>query len=1428
LLLFLTTVSVLIVGYLAVNSIRRFGETARQTSAGALRDQAEESLRQLAVGEARRTDLILGAVRQDTQRVAQYAARVFSDPQSFADRPYWQAEDRMFVGSDGQYKNAETDVSSAFVPDFVEVDEEILDVLELGAYLDFVFVPTYGGNSNAVAVYLGTKLETTQYHPNIDLGAVVPPDFQVTQRPWYVAAAPDENPERSAVWSPVYLDATGKGLMVTASSPVYSAGDEFVGVVGIDVTLENIAANVEEARVLGGGYAFLLDGEGRAIALPEQGYQDILGSAREADEVWPDMTSTSTAFGPVLADMMAGSTGFNVLEAGGRELFVAYAPLESAGWSLGTVAEQQAVLQAMAPLQTDLQASTRSLVLTRILPAGLAILLAMAAVGLLLARRLTNPIQEIAATAQRIGAGEWDTSLPETGDDEIGVLAHAFNQMTRQLRDLYASLEQRVAQRTADLELRAVQLEAAAEVARDAATIRDMEQLLHGTVHLISEKFGFYHAGIFLLDEARRYAVLKAASSDGGRRMLNRGHRLEVGRVGIVGHVAASGEPRIALDVGEDAVFFENPDLPDTRSEMALPLKVRGEIVGVLDVQSVEGGAFTDGDVSVLQTLADQVAVAINNARLMEESQRALHELEKLYGRRAREAWREQATQRSTYRYSGVGVEAVSPLDVAESQGFGAHSERIAAREQETDGRQLAARIRLRGQDIGSIVLRRGREEEPWSLEDNTLVDEVSEQVALALESARLFEEARVRAHEQSVLSDLGRALTAQLSVDEILNEAYRKVSDLIDATNFYVGLHDPGRAEIVIRFNSSTAPADQRITVLSADEGLSGYILRTRRPVLIQENLPEWLSEHGIAIVGELAQSWLGVPLMVGEEVLGVMAVQSYSSEHTYDEHDLELLTTVASQTAIALQSARLFEEALETAERLREVDRLKSQFLANMSHELRTPLNSIIGFSRVVLKGIDGPVTDRQREDLEAIHNSGQHLLGLINDILDVSKIEAGKMELDFEVVDLREIINGVMSTAVALVKEKPIELQRSISDDLPTITADERRVRQVLLNLVSNAAKFTKEGFIRVGAYVEGDEVILSVADSGIGITTEQQVSIFEPFTQTDASTTREHGGTGLGLTISRSFVQLHGGRIWVESTAGQGSTFYFALPIEGPDSTTIGGEASGIRSGASAIEDLSEGESGELILCVDDDTGVINLYRRYLNQRGYRVFGLTDSSRVVDMARRLQPYAITLDVMMPQKDGWEVIQELKAYPATSHIPVIICSIVSEAERGMSLGAADYLVKPIMEDDLVAALDRLDRASGIHEVLVVDDHAEDRELLRRMIESQEGYAVIEAAGGREAITLVKNLRPHIIILDLMMPDVDGFAVLESLKSDEATRSIPIIVVTAKNLTEKDRQRLNHRVEAMVQKGVLKQQELLEDLAAALRKLEGVHIFE
>ena len=1273
LLVGITIITVLAVGFLGVRSVQSTGESARDVSADALRFQAQEYLRQVTTGDVQRSDLVLVGVARDAEMVAEYAGRIFESPDTFQNGDYWRAEDHMFVASDGQYMNSEEDVSSAYVPAYVDVDDETLQALELGAYCDLVFAPTFEGDENTVAIYLGTEHQTTQYHPNIGLGNLVGPDFTVTERPWYVSASPENNPDGEVVWSSVYVDATGKGLMVTAAAPVYASGD-FVGAVGLDVTLDAIAASVQETRLLGSGYGFLIDDQGQAIALPEDGYRDILGRNPQPDEVGADLTGSETAFASLLADMMAGGEGFETLKVGDRDLYVAYAPLSATGWSLANVVEAQSVLQALASLETDLEQATRQMVLTRLLPIGAAVLGVVAAVGLFMARRLTHPIQDIAEVAERIGAGEWDASLPRPTTQEVGALTDAFRRMTAELQAAYRELEDKVIARTEDLQKRTVQLEASADVAREAAAIRDVGQLLNQTVDLISDRFGFYHAGIFLLNEAKEYAVLRAASSEGGRRMLARQHKLRVGETGIVGYVAGAAESRIALDVGADAVFFDNPDLPETRSEIALPLRVYDRVIGVLDVQSREPGAFSDEDVGVLQTMADQLTLAIENARLLQEAEARVREIGLLLREQSREGWRRAMRDRSEWGYGYDGVE-VRPREAVAHQ----------------DDPQLKLPIEIRGQRVGELDLQwLDRAPTP---EEEDLARTVIEEAGQALESARLFEEARTRAWEQSILSDLGRELAAELETDEVLEAAHRGASELLEADSFYIGFYEAEREQILVHLIATADGVDREVTTVPADKGLAGHVVRTGEPLLVEDNLVERSDDHGAELIGEEAISWLGVPLVVADQVLGVVVAQRDAPGQAYDRHDLELLTAVATQTAIALESARLYEEAVETAERLREVDRLKSQFLANMSHELRTPLNSIIGFSRVVLRGIDGPVTERQKEDLEAIHNSGQHLLGLINDILDVSKIEAGKMDLSFELIDLGEIIQGVMSTAVALVKDKPIELQQSIPDELPPIEADERRVRQVLLNLISNAAKFTEDGYIRVAAEVESAEVVVSVADTGPGIAPDEIGEIFEPFTQVDASTTREHGGTGLGLTISHSFVQLHGGRMWVESKLGEGSTFYFSLPLEGEPLQTDAEEERAEWGLLPPPEPISGEDRSRVVLSVDDDPSVLHLYRRYLDGHGYHVWGLTDSSRTVDVAQQLQPCAITLDVLMPEKDGWDVVRELKSDPRTMDIPIIICSIIGEEEQGRGLGASDYLVKPIMEEDLLAALDRLD---------------------------------------------------------------------------------------------------------------------------------------
>ena len=409
-------------------------------------------------------------------------------------------------------------------------------------------------------------------------------------------------------------------------------------------------------------------------------------------------------------------------------------------------------------------------------------------------RDITVGVEELSRSAARLAEGHFDERVEVTRTDEMGQLAQSFNGMARELQGLYASLGHQVAERTADLVRRTTQLEAAAEVAREAAAIRRVDDLLDRVVHLISERFSFYHAGIFLLDDRGAYAVLQAASSEGGRRMVERGHRLRVGEQGIVGYVAAQGESRIALDVGRDAVFFDNPDLPLTRSEMGLPLAVRGRVIGVLDVQSTQEAAFTSEDVALLQTLADQIALAIENARLLEESQRALAELESLYGREVRESWREQEAGRpSAYHYTGTAIESLPASEVLEGEVVATRRPTII---EENDGRRLVAPIRLRGEVLGSIALRQSPDQQTWSEDEVALMEEVSTQIGLALENARLLGESRLRAAREASTAEVVARVRETLDVDTVLRTAVREIKGTLGLSRVMVRLAPPPRDE--------------------------------------------------------------------------------------------------------------------------------------------------------------------------------------------------------------------------------------------------------------------------------------------------------------------------------------------------------------------------------------------------------------------------------------------------------------------------------------------------------------------------------------------------------------------------------------------------------------------------------------------------------
>ncbi len=622
LLIALSAVTVLAITFLAVNAVQGQARSAQTISGQALRTQAESYLVQLTQRGARENDLVLGRILLDAETLASYTASIYENAEALDPGSYWPYEEHMALGPEGQFANSEADLTSVFVPAQRPLTPETRRDIEITAYLDPIFQAIYEKDPNTVAVYFSSTRDVVRYYPNVNLGAVLPPDFAASQRPWFTIVTPSADPEGEPRWAPVYVDATGRGLVTTAAAPVYDGRGNLIGVVGIDVTLDNVVAGVEATKILEGGYAFLMDDQGLAIALPPRGYQDILGRSPEPDEFGTNLSETTTAFAPILERMRAGESGFESINLEGEELFVAFAPLSSTGWSVGSVVSAEEVLQGVSELENAMAQGTRSLVLFRIIPITALLLVTVIGLGLLFTNRFVAPLQDLTQAAEQIGAGQWDVSLPLERQDEIGLLARAFDSMTTQLRGLVSGLEERVAERTHDLQRRAAQMLAASEIARDAAAIRDVNRLLREAVFLISERFGFYHAGVFLIDKSGEYAVLRAASSEGGQRMLQRGHKLAVGKTGIVGYVTGTGHPRIALDVGEDAVHFANPDLPGTRSEMALPLRAGDRVIGALDVQSTEPNAFSQEDIMVLQTMADQLAIAIENTRLIAQQAR--------------------------------------------------------------------------------------------------------------------------------------------------------------------------------------------------------------------------------------------------------------------------------------------------------------------------------------------------------------------------------------------------------------------------------------------------------------------------------------------------------------------------------------------------------------------------------------------------------------------------------------------------------------------------------------------------------------------------------------------------------------------------------------------------------------------------------------
>jgi signal transduction histidine kinase/DNA-binding response OmpR family regulator len=547
-------------------------------------------------------------------------------------------------------------------------------------------------------------------------------------------------------------------------------------------------------------------------------------------------------------------------------------------------------------------------------------------------------------------------------------------------------------------------------------------------------------------------------------------------------------------------------------------------------------------------------------------------------------------------------------------------------------------------------------------------------------------------------------------------------------------------------------------------------------------------------------------------------MLQQIQSQDEELRRHRDNLEDEVASRTA---QLVHVNEELTAAKDRAEYASRAKSEFLANMSHELRTPLNAIIGYSELLQEETDDFGSAEALPDLKKIHSAGKHLLGLINDILDLSKIESGKTQIYIENFEIRHVVDDVVNTVQPTAAQRGNTLAVECSPDLGWMDGDVVKIRQILFNLVSNACKFAENGTIWLEANrrkaATGDEIIFWVRDTGIGMTPDQISKLFQPFHQADASTTRKYGGTGLGLAISQRFCRLLGGELNVESRPGEGSAFTCRLPAS---------RASAWQEDVSASDAIpsSSDPDRKTVLIVDDDAVARDLMSRFLTREGFTVISSGRGQEVMSLTKQYRPIAITLDVLMDETSGWDILAELKADPEVSEIPVIMVSIIDDKNRGYTLGATDYLTKPVHPDRLTAILRKFRTDGCPGSVLIIEDDDSSRHLLRRLLE-KDGWKIDEAPNALIGLEKVAQAIPSIILLDLMMPEMDGFEFVNRLRAHERYREIPIIVLTAMTLTAEEKRRLSEHVTRIAYKASTSWTSLMAELTNIVNAKPPAH---
>ncbi len=983
---------------------------------------------------------------------------------------------------------------------------------------------------------------------------------------------------------------------------------------------------------------------------------------------------------------------------------------------------------------------------------------------------------------------------------------------------------------------------------------------MQGIYELVGEKmreiFNAQVIDIVTYDKTTNLIEDKYAYEKGDRTLL--GARSPKG---FRNHVIQSGQLLIInKGVEKERSKFDNAVIVGqaAKSLVLVPMIAGGEVNGVISLQNLDQeDAFSESDISLLVTLVNSMSVALKSARLFDETKRLLKETEQrkaelavinnvqeglvkefkskaiyeLVGEKLCELFDTQTviirtfeheTGQEVWRYAiEKGVRQFSeprPMIWANRRLIETHKPILINKDYlETSKKYGGSGVSI-GQppksavfvpmivgDVvrGSVSLQNVDKENAFAEPEVRLLTTLTSSMGVALENARLFDETarlldetKQRATELSTVNNISQTLASQLNPEDLIKLVGDQLRDLFKANIVYLALLDTESKIIYFPYQFG-----DDLTPMKLGEGLTSQVLLTGKPLLINKDVDEQTIKLGVQRLGVPAASYLGVPIPVGDEIIGVLSVQSTLSENRFNENDQRLLSTIAASVGVALRKAQLFEEvtlakqqAEEASQTADKANQAKSAFLSTVSHELRTPLTSVLGFAKIIKKRLEEkifPVTNASdpktektihqiSDNLNVVISEGERLTNLINEVLDLAKIEAGKMEWNMESVSMQEIADRALAATTSLFDQKNLALSSHIQDNLPLVTGDRDKLIQVMVNLISNAVKFTPSGTITCSVSRKRNEIVTGITDTGIGIAPADHAAVFEQFKQVVGDTlTDKPKGTGLGLPICKEIVEHHGGRIWLESELGKGSTFYFAIPIQNVNAAStkpihLNDLVRQLKEQMAQSRLNSMGHNST-ILVVDDDDSIRSLLEQELGDAGYLIEQASNGKEALARIRQHKPDLVILDVMMPEMNGFDVAAILKNDPNTMDIPIIVLSIVQDKARGFRIGVDRYLTKPIDTAQLFTEVGSLlEQGKSKKKVMVVDEDTTAVRTLTDVLQAK-GYQVVES-DGKELVERAIQTQPDIIILNSVLSKKQE--IVQSLRFEKGLENVLFLI--------------------------------------------------